>query len=78
MKKSDLINVVNALQDNQHIVFVEKLDSGENNKRTMGCSKEKVLDIINNYFDDNLHGHVRDHVMTTIVSYRVEFSTSGV
>ena len=78
MTKLELIGVVNDLQDTQHIVFVEKLDSNENNKRTMGCSKEKVLDILNNYFDDNLHGHVRDNVMTTIVSYRVEVSTSSV
>ena len=78
MTKLELVEVVNALQDNQHIVFVEKLDSNENNKRTMGCSKEKVLDILNDYFDDNLHGHVRDNVMTTIVSYRVEVSTSSV
>ena len=69
MKKIELIDVVNRLPSDKMIVFVEILDTGQRNKRTMSCSKERVLEILNDYFDDNLHGHVVDKRMTTIVSY---------
>lgn len=69
MTKLELIDVVNRLPSDKKIVFVEVLDTGQNNKRTMSCSKERVLEILNDYFDDNLHGHVVDKRMTTIVSY---------
>ncbi len=70
MTKQDLKQVINdKVTDENHITFVEKLDSGENNLREMLCSKEEVINIIDIYFDDNLHGHVRDNIQTTIVSY---------
>ena len=72
MTKLDLIEVVNNIPSDKKVVFVERLDTGQRNMRTMNCSKEKVLEIISNYFDDNLHGHVRDNVMTTIVSYTIK------
>jgi hypothetical protein len=72
MTKLELIEVVNNIPSDKKMVFVEVLDTGENNKRTMNCSKEKILEILNSYFDDNLHGHVVDERMTTIVSYQIK------
>jgi len=72
MNKLDLIEAVNSIPIDKKITFVERLDNGQNNKRTMNCSKEELLEIISNYFDDNLHGHVYDNVMTTIVSYTIK------
>jgi hypothetical protein len=69
MTKLDLIEAVNNIPSDKKMVFVERLDSGENNNRTMNCSKARIIEILNTYFDDNLHGHVVDERMTTIVSY---------
>jgi hypothetical protein len=69
MTKLELIEKVNNIPISKKIIFFEKLDSGENNIRTMSCSKERILEILNKYFDDNLHGHIVDGIMTTVVSY---------
>lgn len=72
MNKLELIEIVSNIPVDKLIVFIEVLDTGQKNNRTMDCSKEKVLEILNNYFNDNLHGHVCDNVMTTIVSYQIK------
>lgn len=72
MKKSQLLNIIDGLAEEQKLMLVEILDTGENNMRLMGCSHQETYIIIDGYFDENLHGHVRDGVMTTIVSYLLE------
>lgn len=71
MKKNDLIQVVNDMTVEQEISFIEQLDNGFKNTRLMSCSKEAVIVILNDFFDDDLYGHVRDFNYTTILDYTI-------
>ena len=73
MKKQELLDVIEEnITDEIFITFIERMDDGRENDRLMMTYKENVIDIITNLFDDDLHGHVRDNVMTTIVGWKIE------
>lgn len=45
---------------------IETLDTGEHNEREFSIEEYRLVLIINNYFDDNLHGAFPNDVSTTI------------
>lgn len=64
--KTQLIREIEELKENQRLITVERLATGERNEMTFYCSKEKLLEIINNNFDDDLNGQVPGGVLTKI------------
>lgn len=70
-KKEELLQEINNLNEIQTIRTIEVLDNGENNSMTFLCSKTRLHEIINDYFDDVLHGCVPNGVPTTILSWIV-------
>lgn len=64
--KEQLIQEIRYLPREKTIKTIETLDTGEYNEMTFQCSQESLLQIINNLFDDNLHGCVPNGVPTTI------------
>lgn len=64
--KQQLIDEINQLEENQRLITVERLATGERNEMTFYCSKEELLKIINDNFDDNLNGQVPGGVLTKI------------
>ncbi|MFH2116461.1 MAG: hypothetical protein ABII85_00265 [Bacillota bacterium] len=70
MTKQEILNVIEEnITDEKWITFIERLDDGRYNEREMCTPKEDLIDIVTNLFDDDLHGHVRDGIMTTILGY---------
>lgn len=71
MTKQELISAIQVLNSNDIIVFVEVLDTGENNRRTMGCTHEHSIALIQSRFDDSLYGHFGDEIWTTIYDLKI-------
>ena len=71
--KSDLLKFVNSLVENDvgkvEFVLYEILDTKEKNTRRVILRKETITRLINNHFDDELHGNFNDDVMTTIIGF---------
>jgi hypothetical protein len=66
MKKLNVINQIKELGSDRGIIFTELLDDGRKNERTIQGSKENLVKILEDNFDEDLHGHFGDEVWTTI------------
>lgn len=69
--KEQLIQEIRYMPREKTLKTVEKLDTGEYNEMTFMCSQESLLLIINNSFDDELHGSVPSGVHTTIIGWEI-------
>jgi hypothetical protein len=73
MTKQELITFINTLTADVdgRVTFLlhETLNTQQPNTRTVNGSKERLTTLFADYFDDNLYGHFKDNVMTTILSY---------
>lgn len=65
-KKEQLIQELQTEFLDHLVIFVEILDDGQELHREMMASREHIIQLIETYFDDNLHGHFKDEVYTTI------------
>lgn len=72
-KKEQLILELQTEFLDHQVIFVEMLDSGQELHREMAASREHIIELIEKYFDDNLYGHFKDEVYTTIqnATYKV-------
>ena len=66
--KEELIQAINALPEELGVKFVEELDDGRINERTIEGPRENLIAILQEHFDDNLHGHFKDEVYTKIMA----------
>jgi RNA-binding protein YhbY len=71
--KEKLIEELQTQFLDHQVIFVEILDDGNELHREMAATREHIIDLIEKYFDDNLHGHFKDEVYTTIqnATYKV-------
>jgi hypothetical protein len=73
MTKQELTTFIQQLEEDENgrVSFTTKeiLSDGRNNARTIYAPKQNIITLISNYFDDNLNGHFKDNIMTTILSY---------
>lgn len=78
-KKQNIINSIKELQPNLGIIFTENLDDGRRNERTIQGKRENLIKILEEKFDDDLHGHFGDEVWTSIIGLGVyEITTTEV
>ena len=66
--KEELIKQINGLPKELGVRFVEQLDDGRLNERTIEGPRENLIAILQEYFDDDLHGHFKDEVYTNIMA----------
>lgn len=69
LKEQCLQAIENELTEGKRFVSIETLDTGEHNEMMFLCTKEHLIQLIENNFDDNLHGAVPNGVTTTIVGW---------
>lgn len=67
-RKEELIQELKTQHLDKMVIFVEDLDDGRRNFREMFASRSHIISLIEEYFDDNLHGHFKDKIMTTILN----------
>lgn len=65
-RKEYIIQSIKDLQPNLGVIFTETLDDTRRNERTIQGSRENLIKILEDNFDDDLHGHFGDEVYTTI------------
>ena len=71
MTKTELVEYINNnVSDINGKIIVERLDDGRLNFRTLMCTKEHFINLLNNNFNDTLHGDYGDGVKTTILEIR--------
>ena len=68
MKKTEVINKINNRPTSTGIVFTEVLDDGRKNERTIQGNIDNLITILQEQFDEDMHGHFGDEVFTTIKS----------
>ena len=68
MKKAEVIKLIKEMEQDRGVIFTEKLDDGRKNERTIQGNKDNLIKILEEKFDDNLHGHFGDEVHTTILN----------
>jgi hypothetical protein len=66
--KEELIKQINELPQELGVKFVEELDDGRINERTIEGKRENLIKILEEKFDDDLHGHFGDEVYTNIMA----------
>lgn len=71
MTKQELIQHIKDLKEGYGVTFSELLDDGRRNERMVIGSKEKLIKVLEEKFDDELHGHFGDNVMTTIQALQI-------
>jgi hypothetical protein len=75
MEKIELLNLITTAPEDEHgrvsLILHELLTDQQNNIRTVYAPKTHLIDLFIDYFDDNLYGHFKDGVMTTIISVEV-------
>jgi hypothetical protein len=67
MKKQDLIEHIKTNNLEDKLMFIEHLDDGRTNHRMIEATREHIIGVLEANFDDDLHGHFGDNVMTTII-----------
>lgn len=67
-QKEQLIKAITELPQELGVKFVEELDDGRINERTIEGPRENLIAILQEYFDDDLHGHFKDEVYTNIMA----------
>ena len=68
MKKAEVIKLIKEMEQDRGVIFTEKLDDGRKNERTIQGNRDNLIKILEEKFDDNLHGHFGDEVYTTILN----------
>ena len=68
MKKAEVIKLIKEMEQDRGVIFTEKLDDGRKNERTIQVNRDNLIKILEEKFDDNLHGHFGDKVYTTILN----------
>ena len=68
MKKAEVIKLIKEMEQDRGVIFTEKLDDGRKNERTIQGNRDNLIKILEEKFDDNLHGHFGDEVFTTILN----------
>jgi len=68
MKKAEVIKLIKEMEQDRGVIFTEKLDDGRKNERTIQGKRDNLIKILEEKFDDNLHGHFGDEVHTTILN----------
>jgi len=68
MKKAEVIKLIKEMEQDRGVIFTEKLDDGRKNERTIQGNRDNLIKILEEKFDDNLHGHFGDEVHTTILN----------
>ena len=68
MKKTEVIKLIKEMEQDRGVIFTEKLDDGRKNERTIQGNRDNLIKILEEKFDDNLHGHFGDEVYTTILN----------
>lgn len=66
--KEELIKTINELPPELGVKFVEELDDGRINERTIEGERENLIAILQEHFDDDLHGHFKDEMYTKIMA----------
>ena len=66
--KEELIKAINELPPELGVKFIEELDDGRINERTIEGPRENLIKILEEHFDDDLHGHFKDEVYTKIMA----------
>lgn len=69
--KEQLIQEIINMAEDARLKTIEQLDTGEYNEMLFECTKESLLQIIGDLFDDNLHGCVPNGRPTTIVGWEI-------
>lgn len=75
-KKEEMIKAIKELHSDLGVRFVEELDDGRLNERTIQGERENLIKILEDNFDDELHGHFNDEVYTTIQALGVYLMTT--
>lgn len=65
-QKQKLIQELQTKFLDHQVIFIEMLDTGKTLHRSMFATRQHIISLIEEYFDDNLHGHFKDEVYTTI------------
>lgn len=65
-RKEELIDQLSNTELEKTVVFVEKLDDGRQNFRTMLAPRAHIIGLLDTYFDDDLKGDFKDGVKTEI------------
>jgi len=71
-RKEMLIEELKTQHLDKMVIFVETLDDGRQNFRRMIASREHIIGILKEEFDDELHGSFKDDVYTTILNATYE------
>lgn len=72
LTKEELLRQLRELPEDISVSFSEILDIDNlRNERTLLGSRENLIKIIEENFDNDLHGHFNDEVWTTIYSMGV-------
>ena len=67
--KEEIIKQIKGLPEDINVSFGEILDVDNiKNERLVSGNRDNLIKIIEENFDDNLHGHFNDEVWTTILS----------
>lgn len=72
--KEQLIQDIRYAQPGFVFKTIERLDDGRTNIMTFDCAEDVLVQIISNYFDDNLHGAVPGGLETTIIGWEFNYS----
>lgn len=67
--KEQLIKEIIHMPTDKRLKTVETLSTGEYNEMTFLCTKERLIQVIEDNFDDNLKGSVPNGCETTIVGW---------
>ena len=72
LTKEELLKQLKGLPEDMNVSFSEILDVDNlRNERTLLGSRENLIKIIEENFDNDLHGHFNDDVYTTIYAMGV-------
>lgn len=66
--KEELIKQIKELPQELGVRFVEELENGGLNERTIEGPRENLIAILEEYFNDDLYGHFKDEVYTNIMA----------
>ena len=72
LKEQLLLDILNA-KEGFSFKTIETLDNGEYNERTFVTEEYRLSQLINNYFDDNLHGALPNDIGTTIKGWEFNY-----
>lgn len=72
--KQQLIQELQTLEENQILVTIETLSTGDYNEMTWIMSKDKIIHEIENGFNEFLQGKISTGQLTTIEGWRFQLN----